>query len=393
MRATTIEPDGGAGRPLVLTGGAVLADPPDPPRDAVVVIADGRIRAVGPRGAVAHPPGAEVRDLGGAFLAPGLVDAHLHAGREALAALRAAGVTTAFDPAGGAGDPPRDPAWPGTGPPLDGPGSPLPRAVVVPDAGAARAAVRSLARAGYRAVKLHARLDPDLVRAAAAEARDLGLRVIGDLGRTAWVEAARAGVHVICHAAPQHPGLLPAARRGGYLERLRAGLAHPLVDWYAALDLQGPEVAETVAALRAADASVCPTLVTLEAYVFEDPDPALSRVMPGWPRVPPPRRAETWARVLAFVGHLHAQGVRLLAGTDAPRPGVASGASLHRELELLVAAGLRPVEALAAATAWAADGLGLGDRGRIAVGLRADLVVLEGPARISGGASGPPRPR
>jgi imidazolonepropionase-like amidohydrolase len=78
------------------------------------------------------------------------------------------------------------------------------------------------------------------------------------------------------------------------------------------------------------------------------------------------------------VRRLKAAGVSILAGTDAIYPGTAHGASLHRELELLVAAGLSPSEALAAATALPAAIFGLGDRGRMAAGLRADLVLVSG---------------
>jgi Complex I intermediate-associated protein 30 (CIA30)/Amidohydrolase family len=61
--------------------------------------------------------------------------------------------------------------------------------------------------------------------------------------------------------------------------------------------------------------------------------------------------------------------------TDASMPGTTHGASLHREMELLVEAGLT---ALAAATSVPAHAFGLDDRGRIAPGLRSDLVLVEG---------------
>ena len=89
---------------------------------------------------------------------------------------------------------------------------------------------------------------------------------------------------------------------------------------------------------------------------------------------------ELMANILADVGALHAAGVPILAGSDAPNPGTTHGASIHRELELLVRAGLTPVEALRAATAAAADAFDLGDRGRIAAGLKADLVLVRGDA-------------
>ena len=75
---------------------------------------------------------------------------------------------------------------------------------------------------------------------------------------------------------------------------------------------------------------------------------------------------------------LHEAGVPVLAGTDAMQPGTVFGASLHRELELLVEAGLTPAEAMSAATAATADAFGLDDRGRVAAGLRADLVLVDG---------------
>jgi len=75
---------------------------------------------------------------------------------------------------------------------------------------------------------------------------------------------------------------------------------------------------------------------------------------------------------------LHQAGVPILAGTDAPNPGTAHGVSMHRELELLVRAGLAPEAALAAATGVPARVFRLGDRGRIAPGMRADLVLIEG---------------
>jgi imidazolonepropionase-like amidohydrolase len=80
---------------------------------------------------------------------------------------------------------------------------------------------------------------------------------------------------------------------------------------------------------------------------------------------------------------LNEAGVDIMAGTDVSEPlpilgGLAHGASLHHELQLLVAAGLTPVEALRAATATPARRFRLTDRGRIAPGARADLLLIEG---------------
>ena len=78
------------------------------------------------------------------------------------------------------------------------------------------------------------------------------------------------------------------------------------------------------------------------------------------------------------VRRLHAAGVRLLAGTDAPNAGAASGVSLHGELQLLAHAGLSGAEALAAATSIPATAFGIEDRGRIEAGRIADLVLVDG---------------
>ena len=78
------------------------------------------------------------------------------------------------------------------------------------------------------------------------------------------------------------------------------------------------------------------------------------------------------------VRQLKAARVPILAGTDAPNPGTVHGASMHREIELLVKAGLKPAEALSAATSVPARQFRLNDRGRIAEGLRADLLLVKG---------------
>lgn len=70
--------------------------------------------------------------------------------------------------------------------------------------------------------------------------------------------------------------------------------------------------------------------------------------------------------------------VPVLAGTDAPNPGTAHGIGLHQELELLAESGLTPNHVLAAATANPADAFHLKDRGHIAPGLRADLLLVNG---------------
>lgn len=81
---------------------------------------------------------------------------------------------------------------------------------------------------------------------------------------------------------------------------------------------------------------------------------------------------------LASVKLMHDAGIPLLAGTDAGNPSTTHGASMHGELSLLVKGGLSPSEALNAATALPAKIFALKDRGRIAIGMRADLILVNG---------------
>jgi imidazolonepropionase-like amidohydrolase len=136
---------------------------------------------------------------------------------------------------------------------------------------------------------------------------------------------------------------------------------------------------------------VIPTLTVLDsvsntgANAALADDPALAPYLtPGegrmlrsrFPRkTPPPHVLKIPSDTVAA---LKAAGIRILAGTDCGNPGTAHGASVHRELALLVAAGMTPAEALAAATARTAETFGLADRGRIAPGLRADLLLVDG---------------
>lgn len=88
-----------------------------------------------------------------------------------------------------------------------------------------------------------------------------------------------------------------------------------------------------------------------------------------------------FGQVLRNFAILREAGVELLAGTDAAPElvgGVAHGASLHEELQLMVQGGMTPTQALASATGRAAKRFGLSDRGRVVAGARADLLLVGG---------------
>ncbi|WP_037272534.1 amidohydrolase family protein [Kibdelosporangium aridum] len=150
---------------------------------------------------------------------------------------------------------------------------------------------------------------------------------------------------------------------------------------------------------RAADDRrvVVPTLTMMEMCATERgrglaDDPRVSGYLPehahaaiahGQVGLPVALGKRDFAHALASARALSEAGVPLLAGTDANNaPGrdapVVNGASMHRELELLVEAGLTARAALAAATSAPARYFGLADRGRIAPGMRADLLLVRG---------------
>lgn len=93
------------------------------------------------------------------------------------------------------------------------------------------------------------------------------------------------------------------------------------------------------------------------------------------------RRGLDFRNSIESVRALRKAGVKMAAGTDANSSWfgyVPHGEGLHHELELMVRAGLTSGEALRAATLGAAEAFGLGDRGVVEVGKRADLLLVEG---------------
>jgi imidazolonepropionase-like amidohydrolase len=160
------------------------------------------------------------------------------------------------------------------------------------------------------------------------------------------------------------------------------GLAHLFAD-----SAPAPDFGSFVAAHHA---FVVPTLTVLESvggiasgeslttdprllsYLTSDDAGHLKRSFPKFPTALSEKYAEQ------AVSQLKAAHVAVLAGTDAPNPGTSHGASIHRELELLVRSGLTPQEALASATSVPAAAFHLDDRGVIAAGKRADLVLVKG---------------
>jgi imidazolonepropionase-like amidohydrolase len=345
-----------------------------------VVIRDGAITSVCD---TTSQPGADI-DGRGHTLLPGLFDAHVHVSPqpdEPLRQLATMGVTTALDMFSGgrplerirelrATEPAGLASARTAGIGATGPGSmleklagqPLP-AVDGPQAAPGWVDARLTEGSDYIKIVYDAReggpLDQATMAALVRAAHDRGvLAVAHALNEQGAREAIAAGVD---------------------------GLAHLFIGASAGTDFGAFAAAHRV--------FVIPTLAILRGlcgYRLSEEmanEPRLAaRISASRPRtaVRPaePGRNRLYTATTEALNQLVAEGVPILAGTDTALPtaqfGVYGfGATLHAELELLVHAGLRPVQALIAATSAPAKAFRLTDRGGIRPGLRADLLMVE----------------
>ncbi|MGE3660223.1 MAG: amidohydrolase family protein [Pseudonocardia sp.] len=345
--------------------------------DPLVLVEDGRILAV-EQGRVAPPADAELVDLTGTTLLPGLVDTHVHlafdasrtpvehladrddeAVLDAMAAAAAdqlaAGVTTVRD----LGD--RDylalalreravglPAIVAAGPPITCPGGHCHYlgGVARGEAGI-RAAVREHAERGVDVIKVMAsggeltpgtlvherQWSPGELRAAVDEAHRLGRPVTAHAHAVdAIADAIDAGVDGIEHCSFRTADGVQA----------RADLVEAIV-------------------ARRLVVGATAGIVPVEGV---EPPPGLLRVLP---------------QIFAAMARLHRSGATLVAGTDAGIAPIKPHGVLPHGLAQLTQWGMTPVEALRAGTAVAATVCGLGERkGRVAPGYDADLLAVAG---------------
>lgn len=346
---------------------------------ASVLVRGGRILAVGP--GVPAPAGAEAIDGAGKTLLPGLIDAHAHPQGGALRETVVFGVTTTLDMFG-------DPRWAVEMRREQEAGGGLDRA----DLYSAGTLVTSPGGHGTEWAPIPTITSPAEARAFVdarlAEGSDY-IKIVHDDNRTfgkaiptidaPTLKAVVDAAHQRGKLAVVHIGAVAGARAA--LEAGADGLVH--------LSPDGVLDEGTVALARRQRAFVIPTLSLNDSLCGERSgaglvdDPHLSWYLRRaaekqlTSRFELGRRLEL-AAVLASVARLRAAGVTILAGTDSPNPGTWHGVSIHRELELLVRAGLTPIEALRAATSAPAEAFRLTDRGRIAPGKRADLVLVAG---------------
>lgn len=320
---------------------------------------DEALTAIRPSGtattaAETHDGRGAVVDGRGGFLLPGLIDVHVHLGsREALESAARVGITTVVD-LGTHPDETVDslralptlPAILSAGPAASAPGSTQIAQMGFPDASGITGpddAERFLDwRAGHRADLIKIIIEDP----AATEVPALGIPTL---------RALVAGAH--------HRGLLTVAHvvtAAAFDRGLDAGvdiLTHAPVDRVLA---EG-----TVRRMRDQGTLAAPTLVMMDV---------MARKLLG------DRAEDGFSAARESVRSLHAAGIPILAGTDAnesPFAPVPHGPSLHDEIGYLQQAGLTVADALRAATSATAAALQLGDRGRLEVGRRADLVLTD----------------
>jgi imidazolonepropionase-like amidohydrolase len=337
-------------------------------------VENGRITAIG--GSEIAQPGDTLIDGAGSTVLPGLIDAHVHLAPGSTQLAATFGVTTLIDQFSmpeviaaerALGSDFRTSSIgataPGGHPTIAFPPFPY---VTGPDDAKQFVADRIAEGAdhlkliyddGSGAMLNIPTLDSDTVRALSDEAHAHGLKVVAHVSTAAGaVMVAACGIDVLAHAPS---------------------------------DLMS---ASDVEAIVSAGVAVIATLDIVDGFngrsgrlPLLDEAELMERMPSRWRRVldrqsrrwmppQPPDGAAARANTLALLR----AGVPVLAGTDAPNPGLVFGASLHRELGHLVGAGLTPAEAIAAATSTPAEVFGLADRGRLVIGARADLVLVDG---------------
>ncbi len=389
----------------IITGATLINPATAPVANATVVITGSRITQAGTAATVKPPANAETIDGRGKFVIPGLADVHNHLGaggmsfgpqREDyvgnLGRLLAAGVTTVFNPDGGEGEfaklkaaaaPDAAPyaRFFGTGPALTVPGASLGQQGLTPATAAdARAAVQRLKAAGVDGIKVHR---DDLAWASKKTLQLMPMDVLQAIVDEAHRQSLRAYVH-----APQ----LARAK-----ETLRAGadgLLHGIID--------EPLDQEFLALMKKNGAVYVPTLGMFEDVA--DVAAFARRQAPFWDQLglqptgiyqtfTSPQGAQIFQSFLSNTAftkeHLpmlrtnmqqaFAAGIPIVMGSDTGFFGVLLAVATPIELELMVEGGLKPRDAIAAATINAARMLGKEkDLGSVEAGKMADLLILDG---------------
>lgn len=383
--------------------------------DQTIVVSGGHIDRVGPTGRVSPPAGAEIVDLRGRTVLPGLVGMHEHLfyqleppGSNPIAALApsafaklylAAGVTTirtagTLDFNGDARLKARIEAGVEPGPKIHLTGPYLNATSAEPDPDAIAKVVADYADAGATSFKAYTSLRASELKAAIRAAHDRGLQVTGHLCAVGFREAAALGIDNLEHGLlidtdlyyDKHPDECP--NQSAVLQTVGR------------MDVGDSDVRETISQLINHGVAITSTLAVFESYAGAgaafDPRvrpllvPRLQSVYDeaaasrGDPTTPSARMYVSALRTeMAFERAFVAAGGKLLTGVDPTGwGGVVAGYGDQRELELLVDAGFRPEAAIEIATRNGASFMGERHVGTVEPGMQADLVVVRGdPAK------------
>ncbi|MXY67036.1 MAG: amidohydrolase family protein [Acidobacteriia bacterium] len=365
-----------------------------------VVTSLGKISELGPTSEIKVPRGALVVDGSGKYLVPGLTEMHAHLpGADTppeevdriLFLFLSNGVTTVRGMLGNASHLELRKQIAGgrrLGPTIYAAG-PAFRATEDLTADVARQRVREQHEAGFDSLKILEGLSVDVYDAIAEEATLAGIPF---------------GGHV-----PNPVGLLHALAAGqgsidhldNYLDALEADDS-PIKNADAAtrgremgLHADEKKIPALVSATKLANASAVPTMALWETFNADVPTEHYAgfdelKYLPratvdAWIESQNSRQerlnAESGARVIEIrkkiLKALQDEGARIAFGTDAPQIFNVPGFSIHREISIMASAGLTPYEILASATKNAAEHFGSDAFGRVEVGARADLVLLE----------------
>ncbi len=368
--------------------------------DHTVIVRGDTIAAVGPSSSLPIPAGAELVDLAGKSLLPGLIDMHSHLNPASGVLHIASGVTTIRD-LGNDEDyldhlVARFEAGTAIGPHvirfgrIEGRGPhAIAAKVIATTETEAITAVADFARRGYDGIKIYSSIDPALVPVIAREAHARRLPVTGHV--PAFMrpdQAVEAGFDGLEH---QNLVLLQflATAATDTSDTTRFTLVG---ERGAAVDLDSPQVRDFIALLRARRIVVTPTFAVMERLFTGVPgtiapgqEPTVGRMPPALARmhtrhritvaeVDRPRYRAAWKRMLALAKLLFDEGVPIAIGSDST-----AGLMLQRELELFAEAGFPNATILSLATLGNARALGREQSiGSIAAGKRADLVVIDG---------------
>ena len=398
---------------VALTNVRIIDGTGSPPLDhQTILIAGTVIQDVGPTARVAIPRDAQVLDLRGRTVIPGLVGMHEHLfysvyldenGIPTHQDMRytfprlylAAGVTT-IRTAGGksvysdlnlknaidAGVVPGPNVYV-TGP-LFRQGGPL----TFPDISGPeqlRTAVRYWASLGVRWFKIYQQSTRTETRAIIEEAHKRGARVTGHLCATSFKEAVALGIDNLEHGFITNSGFLTEKRPDECPSNCVSAILRVNVD--------SPQVKDLIATLVQRKIPLTSTLAAFQEYVNDSPAPqqrvldamaSTSRESCLRQRAQLTRSSNTARRIydreVELERKFHAAGGILLAGSDPTANGcVVAGFANQRQIEAMVEGGFSVAEATRVATYNGAQFLGIGDQvGTIERGKRADLVIVNG---------------